>query len=65
MSKEYLTQELKNIESAKRDNRQRVANIVSERLELVEPLVDITFLVDHKISIRAAWVLEWICTIMI
>jgi len=62
MSKEYLIQELNNIENAKRDNRQRVANIVSERPELISPLVETTFLVDDKLSIRAAWVLEWICT---
>ena len=62
MSKEYLINELNNIENAKRDNRQRVANIVSERPDLMEPLVAITFMVDEKVSIKAAWILEWICT---
>jgi hypothetical protein len=62
MSKEFLLHELSNIENAKRDNRQRVANIVSERPELIAPLMDITFQTDDKISIRAAWILEWLCT---
>ena len=62
MSKEYLIQELNTIENAKRDNRQRVANIVSESPELIAHLVETVFFVDDKLSIRAAWVLEWICT---
>lgn len=62
MNRDYLIEQLSNIENAKRDNRQRVANIVSNRNELIPPLVDLTFQVDDKISIRAAWVLEWICT---
>ena len=62
MSRDYLIKELSNIENAKRDNRQRVANIVSERPDLMQPLVEITFQVDDNISIRASWILEWICT---
>lgn len=62
MSINYLTQELNNIENAKRENRQRVANIVLENNDLMQDLVDITFDVNNKISIKAAWILEWICT---
>jgi hypothetical protein len=62
MRKEYLIQELNNIENAKRDNRQRVANIVLEQPNLMEPLVEVTFMVEDKVSIKAAWILEWICT---
>ena len=62
MSKSYLVEQLNNIENAKRDNRQRVANIVSDNLELVPFLVDLTFEVDDKISVKAAWILEWVCT---
>jgi hypothetical protein len=62
MRKEYLIQELNNIENAKRDNRQRVANIVLEQLDLMEPLVEVTFMVNDKVSVKAAWILEWICT---
>ena len=43
MSKEYLIQELNTIENAKRDNRQRVANIVSESPELIAHLVETVF----------------------
>lgn len=62
MSKAYLIEQLKNIENARRDNRQRAANIVCDQPELVETLVEITFQAEDTISIRAAWVLEWICT---
>lgn len=62
MSIDYLTSELQNIANAKRENRQRVANIVCERKELFGPLVEITFNVTDKTSIKAAWILEWVCT---
>lgn len=62
MSIDYLTSELENIANAKRENRQRVANIVSERKELFAPLVSITFDVQNRTSVKAAWILEWICT---
>lgn len=62
MSIDYLTSELENIANAKRENRQRVANIVRERKELFAPLVSITFDTRNKTSIKAAWILEWICT---
>jgi len=62
MSKDFLLDQLHSIENAKRDNRQRVANIVLERPELIEPLIEITFAVDDKVSIKAAWILEWLCS---
>ncbi len=62
MSKDYLIQELKNIENAKRDNRQRVANIVCDQPNLFPYLIEITFEVEDKLSIKAAWILEWICS---
>ncbi len=62
MSIDFLTSELENIANAKRENRQRVANIVCEQKELFGPLVEITFDVANKTSIKAAWILEWICT---
>lgn len=58
----FLTEQLNNIENAKRENRQRVANIVLENKDLFKDLVTITFKVDEKVSIKAAWILEWICT---
>jgi len=48
MSINYLTQELNNIENAKRENRQRVANIVLENKDLMQDLVDITFDVNNN-----------------
>lgn len=62
MSIIFLTEQLNNIENAKRENRQRVANIVLENPNLFQYLVSITFKVDDKVSIKAAWILEWICT---
>jgi hypothetical protein len=58
----FLTEQLNNIENAKRENRQRVANIVLENQDLFKELITITFDVDNKVSIKAAWILEWICT---
>ncbi|MCG1036709.1 adenylosuccinate lyase [Polaribacter sargassicola] len=62
MSIIFLTQELENMENPKRENRERVANIVLENKKLIRYLVSITFDVDNKVSIKAAWILEWICT---
>jgi hypothetical protein len=62
MSIKFLTEQLNSIENAKRDNRQKAANIVLENKKLFKDLVSITFMVDDKTSIKAAWVLEWICT---
>ncbi|WP_439127372.1 adenylosuccinate lyase [Polaribacter sp.] len=58
----YLLEQLNNLETAKKENRQRVANIVLAQSFLLEELVTITFWIDEKVSIKASWVLEWICT---
>lgn len=58
----FLTEQLNNMENPKRENRQRVADIVLENQNLFKDLVTLTFKVDEKISIKAAWILEWICT---
>ena len=57
-----ITEELQNLGNAARENRQRVANIVLANQDLFEPLVQVTFQVNQPISVKAAWVLEWICT---
>ena len=62
MDKQFLISALKNMENPKRENRQMVANIVYEQQDLFEHLLALTFLVDDKLSIKAAWVLEWVCT---
>ncbi|MGB1284679.1 MAG: adenylosuccinate lyase [Polaribacter sp.] len=62
MSVAFVTEQLHTMANPKRDNRQRVANIVLENQNLFKDLVSITFDVENKISIKAAWILEWICT---
>ncbi len=62
MSIDFLTTQLNNMENPKRENRQRVANIVLENQNLFKDLITITFDVEKKVSIKAAWILEWICT---
>ena len=62
MSTIFLIQQLNTIANAKKENRQRVAKIVLENEHLLKELVTTIFKVDDTISIKAAWVLEWICT---
>ncbi|MEN8702551.1 MAG: adenylosuccinate lyase [Polaribacter sp.] len=62
MSIPKITEELQNLGNAAKENRQRVANIVLANQEFFEPLVQVTFQVNESISVKAAWVLEWICT---
>lgn len=62
MSIDFLKAQLNNMANPKRENRQDVANVVLENEDLFQYLVAITFEIDNKISIKAAWVLEWICT---
>jgi hypothetical protein len=61
MNKDVLILQLKSIENAKRINRLRVANIVLENKELFKYLLELVFEVDNKLSIKAAWVLEFVC----
>ena len=62
MNKGFLISALETMANAKRENRNNVANIVCNNKELFKHLISLTFLVDDKISIKAAWILEWICT---
>ncbi|WP_431167084.1 adenylosuccinate lyase [Tenacibaculum halocynthiae] len=62
MSIDFLITVLKNMDTPARVNRNNAANIVLEQPELVNFLVELTFDTSNKISIKAAWVLEWICT---
>ena len=62
MSVIFLTEQLNSIENAKRENRQRVANIVLDDKSLFKDLISITFDVENETSIKAAWILEWLCT---
>lgn len=60
-SKTYLIKQLNNIENAKRVNRLRVSNLVLQNPELFKYLLELIFEVDNKISIKSAWVLEFVC----
>ncbi|UTD14056.1 adenylosuccinate lyase [Tenacibaculum mesophilum] len=62
MSLDFLISVLENVDNPARVNRNNAANIVLTQPELIKYLVDITFDVANKLSIKAAWVLEWICT---
>lgn len=62
MNKTYLEKELNNLGPALRTNRQRVSNLVLENPELLPFLIEIFFEVDNKLSIKAAWVLEFVLT---
>ena len=51
-----LVTELDNMENPKRVNRQNVANFVLVNQDLFEHLIAVTFDVDNKLSIKAAWI---------
>ena len=61
MDKDYLIQQLENIQNAKRVNRLRVANLVIENPNLFKFLLELVFDVTAETSIKAAWVLEFVC----
>lgn len=61
MNKEFLIQQLDAIENAKRVNRLRVADLVLENPVLFKYLLELVFDFDNKLSIKAAWVLEFVC----
>lgn len=62
MPKSWIASVLDNMENPKRENRNNAANIVWEHPENFKDLLEMVFEVDDKQSIKAAWVLEWICT---
>ena len=62
MSVSFVREQLENLGNAKKENRQRVANTIVENPNLFKHILNLTFAVDDEISIRAAWILEWICT---
>ncbi|WNW02050.1 adenylosuccinate lyase [Tenacibaculum sp. HL-MS23] len=62
MSIDFLISVLNDMKNPARVNRNKAANIVLAQPNLIKQLVDLTFDVNNKISIKAAWVLEWICT---
>ena len=60
MTLEELYKEISNI-TALRENRLRYADMVLNDMSLFPKLIDILFMVDDKVSCRAAWVFEFVC----
>ncbi|MGB1309457.1 MAG: adenylosuccinate lyase [Oceanihabitans sp.] len=60
MTTSQLYQEL-NYVNHSREKRLFYANLVLDKPKLIPKLLEILFLVDDKISPRAAWVLEFLC----
>lgn len=60
MTTEQLYKELNYVDHS-RANRLKYANLVLKNPELIPKLLEILFLVDDKISCRAAWVFEFMC----
>ncbi len=56
----YLIQELEKINAA-RVNRIRVSKLVLADKSLFFPLVELVFQTQNKSSIKAAWILEFVC----
>ena len=61
MNNDQLYSEL-NYVNHSRSNRLKYANLMHSQPELVPELLDIVFRVDDKISCKAAWVLEFMCS---
>ena len=60
MTLEEFYKELSYI-NASRENRMTYANMVLNDMSLFPKLIDILFMVDDKVSCRAAWVFEFVC----
>ena len=62
VNRQILISILQNIENAKRVHRSEAALKVINSPDLISYLVIETFYVSDILSVRAAWVLEWICS---
>ena len=60
MSLEEFYKELSYVNTS-RENRLKYANMVLNDMGLFPKLIDILFMVDDKVSYRAAWVFEFVC----
>lgn len=60
MSLEEFYKELSYI-TALRENRLKYANMVLADISLLPKLIDVLFMVDDKVSCKAAWVFEFVC----
>ncbi|CAM1371247.1 adenylosuccinate lyase [Tenacibaculum xiamenense] len=62
MNSDSLISILNDVVNASKVNRTKAANIILNDESLFKELVKFVFNVDDKLSIKAAWILEWICT---
>ena len=60
MTTKELYEEL-NYVNHSREKRLHYANLVISNRDLIPKLLEILFMVDDKISCRAAWVFEFMC----
>ena len=60
MTTAQLYDRLNDVDSS-RENRLEHADLVLKDLDLIPKLIEIVFMVDDKISCKAAWVLEFVC----
>lgn len=61
MTKSQLYKKLNDVNSS-REKRSYYADLVIENPKLIKPLLEILFEVDTKISIKAAWIFEFVCS---
>lgn len=61
MTTEQLYAELNHVDHS-RAKRLKYANLILSQPELIPVLLNILFMVDDKISCKAAWVFEFICS---
>ena len=60
MTTAQLYDRLNDVDSS-RENRLEHADLVLKDLDLIPKLIEIVFMVDDKLSCKAAWVLEFVC----
>ena len=62
MNRDFLISLLLEIKNGKREYRDTCAQKIIKQPDLFVLLLEETFYVDNKLSIKSTWVLEWICT---
>lgn len=60
MTTAQLYEKLNYVDSS-RENRMEHAHLVIKDPELISKLIEILFMVDDKMSCKAAWILEFVC----
>lgn len=60
MNKQILIEELTSMKNAARIHRDKLCHFVLKNPTLISHLVNLTFDVNNKLSIRSAWILEFV-----